>query len=111
MHRSERSQPALGETATLAVAQLSRYAGLSDTPDTVIAADAPAMEALLEGGWSALDHVLAPWLGHAGQITPFTLRSLALLSALNGQSCGWIAAEMESQYITGVCVPRGNLPH
>lgn len=111
MHRSERWQPALGETATLAVAQLSRYSGLSDTPDTVIAADAPAMEALLDGGWSALDHVLAPWLGNAGQITPFTLRSLALLSALNGQSCGWIAAEMESQYITGVCIPRGNLPH
>ncbi|MGK3134247.1 hypothetical protein ACCX84_00600 [Pantoea trifolii] len=111
MHRSERWQPALGETATLAVAQLSRYAGLSDTPDTVIAADVPAMEALLDGGWSALDHVLAPWLGHAGQITPFTLRSLALLSALNGHSCGWIASEMESQYTTGVCIPRGNLPH
>lgn len=111
MHRLECWQPALGETATLTVAQLSRYAGLSDTPDTVIAADAAAMEALLEGGWSALDHVLAPWIGHAGQITPFTLRSLALLSALNGQSCGWIAAEMESQYITGVCIPRGNLPH
>ncbi|MBB3305401.1 MULTISPECIES: hypothetical protein [unclassified Enterobacter] len=111
MHRSECWQPALGETAALAVAQLSRYAGLSETPDTVIAADVPAMEALLDGGWSALDHVLAPWLGHAGQITPFTLRSLALLSALNGQSCGWIAAEMESQYITGVCIPRGNLPH
>jgi hypothetical protein len=111
LHRSECWQPALGETAALAVAQLSRYAGLSETPDTVIAADAPAMEALLDGGWSALDHVLAPWLGHAGQITPFTLRSLALLSALNGQSCGWIASEMESQYITGVCIPRGNLPH
>jgi len=111
LHRSESWQPAQNETAAQAVMQLSRYAGLADEPDRVIAADAPAMTALIDGGWSALEHVLAAWLGNAGEVTPYTLRSLALLSALNGQSCGWIASDMESQYITGVCVPRGNLPH
>ncbi|MBA0037508.1 hypothetical protein HS962_14965 [Pantoea sp. BIGb0393] len=111
LHRSECWQPVPGETAAQAVSQLSRYAGLADVPDRVLAADVPEMEALLDGGWSALEHVLAPWLGNAGQITPFTLRSLALLSALNGQSCGWIAADRESRYITGVCVPRGNFTH
>lgn len=111
LHRSECWQQVPGETAAQTVSQLSCYAGLADVPDRVIAADVPAMEALLDGGWSGLDHVLTPWLGNAGQITPFTLRSLALLSALNGQSCGWIASDRESRYITGVCVPRGNLTH
>lgn len=111
LHRSEAWPLLPGETAAQVVAQLSRYARLIDAPENVIAADKAAMDALLDGGWSAIDHVLAPWLGDAGNITPFTLCSLALLSALNGQSCGWTASLMESQFITGVCVPRGNLPH
>lgn len=109
--RSEILKPDAGETPAQLREQLSRYAGLHGLPEGMLAADSSSMEALLPSGWSAVDYVLLPWLGHAGPVTPFVMQSLAVLSALQGQTCGWTATLMESQFITGVCVPRGNLPH
>lgn len=111
MHRAEILNPDAGETPQQLTAQLSRYARLNAVPERVLAADKTAMDTLLPSGWSAVDHVLTPWLGHAGAVTPFIVLSLAALSARNGQSCGWTTPLMGSQLITGVCVPRGNLPH
>lgn len=109
--RSEIFQPDAGETAVQLTEQLSRYADLRGVPEGMLAADSSSMEALLPSGWSAVDYVLMPWLGYAGPVTPFVMQSLAALSALQGQTCGWTATWMESQFITGVCVPRGNFPH
>ncbi|HBW5537963.1 MULTISPECIES: hypothetical protein [Klebsiella] len=111
MTRSEILQPETGETPTQLTEQLSRYAGLHGVPDGMLAADSSAMDTLLPSGWSAVDYVLMPWLGQAGPVTPFVMQSLALLSALQGKSCGWTTTFTESQFITGVCVPRGNLAH
>lgn len=109
--RSEILQPDAGETPAQLTEQLSRYAGLRGLPEGMLAADSSSMDALLPSGWSAVDYVLMPWLGNAGPVTPFVMQSLAVLSALQGQTCGWTSTLMESQFITGVCVPRGNLPH
>ncbi|WP_455425710.1 hypothetical protein [Dryocola sp. LX212] len=111
MTRSEILQPAESETPQQLTEQLGRYARLRSAPERVLAADSAAMDTLLPSGWSALDNVLMPYLGNAGAVTPFVMQSLAALSALKGLSCGWTATFMESQFITGVCVPRGNLPH
>ncbi|GAB2934739.1 hypothetical protein [Hafnia psychrotolerans] len=111
MYRAEILNPDAGETPQQLVGQLSRYARLNAAPERVIAADKTAMDTLLPSGWSAVDHVLTPWLGHAGAVTPFIVLSLAALSARNGQACGWTASLMDNQLMTGVCVPRGNLPH
>lgn len=100
-----------GETPEQLTAQLSRYARLRNVPDNVLAADKTAMDVLTSSGWSAVDSVLAPWLGNAGPVTPFIMQSLCVLSVLQGQSCGWTATFKDSQLITGVCVPRGNFPH
>lgn len=111
MHRAEILIPDTGETPQQLVEQLSRYARLNAAPERVLAADKTAMDTLLPSGWSAVDRVLMPWLGNAGTATPFIVLSLAVLAARNGQSCGWTTPLMGSQLITGVCVPRGNLPH
>ncbi|WP_336369417.1 hypothetical protein [Rahnella perminowiae] len=111
MYRAEILNPDAGETPQQLVGQFSRYAHLNAAPERVIAADKTAMDTLLPSGWSAVDHVLTPWLGHAGAVTPFIVLSLAALSARNGQACGWTASLMDNQLMTGVCVPRGNLPH
>lgn len=111
IHRAEILNPDTGETSQLLTAQLSRYARLNMAPELVLAADKTAMDTLLPSGWSAVDHVLMPWLGHAGVVTPFIVLSLAALSARNGQACGWTASLMDNPLLTGVCVPRGNLPH
>lgn len=111
MHRAEILNPDAGETPQQLTAQLSRCAHLNAAPERVLAADKTAMDILLPSGWSAVDHVLMPWLGHAGAVTPFIVLSLAALSARNGQPCGWTASLMDNQLMTGVCVPRGNHPH
>lgn len=111
MHRAESLLPEDGDTAPALVAQLARYSQLQSSPEVVLAADRAAMEALLPCGWSAVDCVLTPWVGDCGSATPFVMQSLAALAALNGQPCGWTASLTESQFITGVCVPRGNHPY
>ncbi|MBD2801993.1 hypothetical protein [Xenorhabdus szentirmaii] len=93
--------------------QLMRYASLSEIPSVCLAMDPDSMEAVLPGGWSAVEHQLAPYFGELGQFAPFIAMTQSVLHSVeHQQSCGWMASYSEKNieqknFVTGVVAHYG----
>lgn len=98
-----------GESPAELCTQMQRYGGLAKAPAACLAMDAQSMEAFVAGGWSASEHLLAPYWGVLGDLAPFIGMSMALLhSTGTGEPCGWLSGDGERRLTMGVAVPYGD---
>ncbi|BAN45902.1 hypothetical protein [Metapseudomonas resinovorans] len=98
-----------GESPAELCAQMQRYGGLAKAPAACLAMDTQSMEAFVAEGWSANEHLLAPYWGALGDLAPFIGMSMALLhSAGTGEPCGWLSGDGEDRLTMGMAVPYGD---
>lgn len=109
LHRAEEIDVASDVESGMAARHLERYAHLDDMPECCLAMDQKSMAEFQPGGWSAIEHILAPYWGALGEISPYIAISMSLLHTLDTQQpCGWMSQCTENKMVIGVTVPHGN---